>query len=152
MSKTISDKVLWSIALPGFGQLLNGKYLKGLLFIALEFLINVYSGLNEVIMLSFQGQIAEAVDRTNYEWLMFYPCVYMFAIWDAYRDAKGQLPSTATLPFVLGAYFGTVGIIYSSSFTLGGKLLGPVWLGMFAYGVGALLGYVLYRALRQRGT
>ncbi len=35
------EKLFWSIALPGFGQLLNGKYLKGGLFIFLEFLINI---------------------------------------------------------------------------------------------------------------
>jgi hypothetical protein len=40
------EKVLWSIALPGFGQLLNGKFLKGLLLIVLEFLINVQSNFN----------------------------------------------------------------------------------------------------------
>lgn len=37
------EKLLWSIALPGFGQLLNGKYLKEILLIVLEFSINVQS-------------------------------------------------------------------------------------------------------------
>ena len=44
------EKVLWSIALPGFGQLLNGKFLKGLLLILLEFLINVQSNFNQAII------------------------------------------------------------------------------------------------------
>jgi hypothetical protein len=42
------EKRLWSIALPGFGQLLNGKFLKGLLLIGLEVLINVQSNFNKV--------------------------------------------------------------------------------------------------------
>jgi hypothetical protein len=43
------EVLLWSIALPGFGQILNGNFLKGLLLIGLEFMINVQSNLNEVI-------------------------------------------------------------------------------------------------------
>jgi len=42
------EKRLWSIALPGFRQLLNGKFLKGLLLIGLEVLINVQSNFNKV--------------------------------------------------------------------------------------------------------
>lgn len=74
------EKVLWSIALPGFGQLLNGKFLKDLLLILLEFLINVQSNFNQAIIYSFQGNIQAAIDQTNYQWLMFYPCLYMFSI------------------------------------------------------------------------
>ena len=50
------DKVLWSISLPDFGQLLNGKYINGLLFIFLEFLINVQSNFTQIIKPSFQGE------------------------------------------------------------------------------------------------
>jgi TM2 domain-containing membrane protein YozV len=35
------ETLLWSIALPGFGQFLNGKYVKGLTLLFLEFLVNV---------------------------------------------------------------------------------------------------------------
>ncbi|MFJ5763603.1 hypothetical protein ACIQAA_31835 [Neobacillus sp. NPDC093182] len=83
------EHVLWSIALPGFPQILNGKFLKGSLFISLEFLINIQSNFNEVIMLSFYGLIQSAIDSTNYQLLMFYTCLYMFAMWDAYKDAGG---------------------------------------------------------------
>jgi TM2 domain-containing membrane protein YozV len=60
------EKLLWSIALPGFGQLLNGKYIKGILFIFLEIIINVRGNFNEIIMLSFQGEIENAVVQANY--------------------------------------------------------------------------------------
>jgi hypothetical protein len=74
------EVLLWSIALPGFGLIiLNGKFLKGLLLIGLEILINVQSNLNEVIISSFHGHITEAIFNTNYQWLLFYPCIYMFA-------------------------------------------------------------------------
>ncbi|MBU8878855.1 hypothetical protein BGM26_07630 [Bacillus sp. FJAT-29790] len=32
------EALLWSIALPGFGQFLNGKPIKGIVFVFLEFL------------------------------------------------------------------------------------------------------------------
>lgn len=60
------EKVLWSIALPGFGQLSNGRLLKGLLFVILELIINSNSNLNEAIVLSFQGNTRGAVEQTNY--------------------------------------------------------------------------------------
>ena len=84
------EALLWSIAFPGFGQLMNQKVIKGILFIALEFIINIQSHLNKVIQLSFQGQTQAAVLQANYPWLMFYPCLYFFAMWDAYRDAGGE--------------------------------------------------------------
>lgn len=84
------EAILWSIALPGFAQLLNRKFLKGIVLIFLEILVNVNSHFNMAILYSFQGNIREAIEATNYQWLMFYPCLYMFAMWDAYKDAKGE--------------------------------------------------------------
>jgi len=136
------EALCWSVALPGFGQLRNKKYIKGLLLIALEVLINTGSNLNTVIKSSFQGEIVGAIGQANYQWLMFYPCVYMFGIWDAFRDAGGGGESAYSfIPFVGGAYFGTVGVIGSDRLTLFGTLLGPVWMGLlFAFG-GIALGW-----------
>lgn len=149
MGNAKRDKIevlLWSIGLPGFGQLLNGKFLKGLLFVGLEFLINVQSNLNEVILLSFHGNITEVITQTDYGWLMFYPCVYMFAIWDAYKDAGGGTSPYAVLPFVFGAYSGTVGVIFSRD------ILGAVWLGMVGAFVGIGLGLLIRSFLRKKTT
>jgi len=44
------EVLFWSIALPGFGQILNKKYAKGILFILLEFTINLQANLNEAII------------------------------------------------------------------------------------------------------
>jgi hypothetical protein len=74
------EALLWSIALPGFGQLLNGKYLKGIIFILMEFTINIQSNFNKIIYFSFNGEIKKAIDHTEYQWIMFYPCVYFFAM------------------------------------------------------------------------
>lgn len=141
---TRTEVFLWSIALPGFGQILNGKFLKGLLLIFLEFLINVQSNLNEVIISSFHGEIEKTINQTDYQWLMFYPCVYMFAIWDAYKDAGGGSSPYEVVPFVFGAYFGTIGIIYSRD------LLGAVWLGLVGMFLGIGTGLLIRTALRNR--
>lgn len=138
--------LLWSIAFPGFGQLLHGKFIKGIVLIFLEFLINVGASLNIVIISSFWGEIDKAIEQVDYQWLMFYPCVYMFAIWDAYRDA-GMRGSGSFLPFVFAAYVGTIGVIYSP------LLLGPVWLPIICLIVGALIGFFVKRQLfKQEGN
>jgi len=77
------EAVLWTIALPGFGHLLNHKYIKGILLIGLEFIANVFGNFNRIIVLSWNFNIEAAIAETNYLWLMFYPCLYFFAIWDA---------------------------------------------------------------------
>lgn len=141
------EMLFWGIALPGFGQLLNGKYVKGIVLIALEFLVNMGAKLNLIIMSSFQGNIELAISQANYQWLMFYPCLYMFAIWDGYKDAGGGQSRYATLPFVFCAFFGTVGIMYSPVLRIAGVLLGPVWLPMgfafLGFGFGFILKWLL---------
>ncbi|MEH7335520.1 hypothetical protein V7161_23135 [Neobacillus drentensis] len=137
------EKLLWSVALPGFGQLLNGNYLKGIIFIALEFVINVQSHFNDLILHSFNGEIVRAIDHTEYKWLMFYPCVYFFAMWDAYKDAGGGKEPYSYLPFVFFAYFVTVGLMYSARVKLFGVLLGTVWFPMLCVIPGVLMGMLL---------
>lgn len=144
--------VLWSIAFPGFGQILNGEFLKALLFVGLEFLVNVQSNFNTIIIDSFHWNTIRAINQTDYQWLMFYPCLYTFAIWDAYRDAGGGKSPYAVLPTVAGAYVGTVGVIYSRSLSLIGIKFGPVWLGMMGTLLGVLLGAILRKILLKRTT
>ncbi|KKI89356.1 membrane protein [Bacillus sp. SA1-12] len=141
-SKT--EAIFWSIALPGFAQILNRKLLKGFVFIFLEFLINVNSNFNTAIMASFLGEIDRAVHIVNYQWLMFYPCVYMFAMWDAFKDAEGERSAYSFFPFVFGAYFVTVGLMYSPVFKINGVLLGPIWLPILSLIPGLLVGYIIW--------
>lgn len=146
MGKCI-DKLLWSIAIPRFGQLLNGKYIKGILLITLEFLINVKTNFNEVIILSFHGEVLNAIQETNKQWLMFYSCLYFFAMWDAWKDAGGGNEPFSSIPLVFSTCFVTVGCIYSSDFRLFGALLGPVWFPMLCVIPGVLIGIVTKMAL-----
>ncbi|MFP3846494.1 hypothetical protein [Priestia filamentosa] len=135
--------IVWSIILPGLAQLLNKKVIKGSILIAFKFLIDVKTNLSGVIFLSFQGEIEEAIKITNYPWLLFYPCLYFFAMWDAFKDAGGGKGRYSFLPFVFCAYFVTVGCMYSSHVRLFGILFGPVWLPILFVVPGVVTGVLL---------
>lgn len=147
MNQTIEsglEKALWSIAIPGFGQLMNKRYFKGIILIALEFIINVKANINTAIVLSFLGQTEQAVMLSNYQWLMFYPCVYLYSIWDAYKDGSEKKEKPLLfLPFAIAAYVETVGVIYSKVFRIKGKLLGPIFLPMACIFIGLGIGFVI---------
>ncbi|WP_134701090.1 hypothetical protein [Ammoniphilus sp. YIM 78166] len=143
------EVLLWSIAFPGFGQYLNGKFLKGLTFLILEFVINIQSNLNIIIISSFQGQIESAIDQVDFRWLLFYPCVYLFAMRDAYRDAGGGKEPYAFLPFVLSAYMGTIGVIYLTEIYVYGRKWGPIWLSILFLIIGIGVGLIVKRMLTK---
>ncbi|MEH7121481.1 hypothetical protein V7128_29430 [Neobacillus vireti] len=149
MTKNAFEKLLWSIALPGFGQILNQKYIKGLLFIFLEFLVNIQSNFNVAIISSFHGNIDTSIEQINFKWLMFYPCLYFFSMWDAVKDAnRGQENSSFLfLPFVFATYFVTIGLIYLTKILIFGVLLGPVFLPMLFVVPGVLIGLVIRKYL-----
>ncbi|WP_371263431.1 hypothetical protein [Paenibacillus sp. 1_12] len=117
----------------------------------LEFVINSNAHLNQIIILSFNGEILSSIEHTDYHWLMFYPCVYMFGMWDAYKDG-GETSPYAYLPYVVGAFFGTVGLIYSERLTIFGILLGPVWMPMLFAFLGIGLGIAIFKLLNKQMT
>jgi hypothetical protein len=143
------ETLLWSIALPGFGQFLNGKLVKGIVLVILEFLINVQANFNEAIISSFQGNISLSIQQLDFQWLMFYPCLYFFAMWDAWKDAGGGKDRYSFLPFVFSAYFVTVGLIYSSKLKIFGVLLGPIWLPMLSVIPGVIVGLLIKWILQK---
>lgn len=137
------EKLLWSVAIPGFGQLLNGKYFKGIMLILLEFIINSKGNINTIIVSSFYGQTELAVQQANYQWLMFYPCVYLYSLWDAFRDGQEKETPLLFLPFVLAAYIETISVIYSKTFRINGILLGPIFLPMISIFIGLGIGFII---------
>lgn len=140
---------MWSIALPGFGQYLNGKYFKGTVLLILEFLINVQANFNQVILLSFHGEIGDAIKHAEYQWLMFYPCLYFFSMWDAVKDAGGGKDPYSFLPYVFAAFFVTVGLIFSSNLMIFGVLLGPVWLPILFVFPGIIIGFITKEIIKN---
>jgi hypothetical protein len=140
---TKTEGVLWSIALPGFPQLLVGLWFKGTLFVLLEIIINVQSNFNQAIMYSFLGETHKAASVIDYQWLMFYPCLYMFSMWDAYKIALTEEGEYAFLPFVISAYLVTVGLMYSPRVYLFGKFIGPIFFPMICVIPGVFIGLAL---------
>jgi hypothetical protein len=137
------EAVLWNIAFPGFSQLLTGQYIKGILFVTLEVIINVNSRFNSGIMYSFLGEIEKAEAVINYQWLMFYPCVYMFSMWDGYRSAMPEHEKYSFLPFVFCAYFVTVGLMVSPVVTVFQIHPGPIFLPMIFLIPGLIIGFLI---------
>ncbi|MET3698214.1 hypothetical protein SAMN05877753_10869 [Bacillus oleivorans] len=137
------EAVLWSVALPGFAQLLGGQFLKGALFVLLEFVTNVQSNFNEAIRLSFLGETRAAAEVIDYGWLMFYPCLYFFAMWDAYRSAMPKDEKYSYLPFAFSAYFVTVGLMYSIRVEWFGLFIGPIFFPMLSVIPGLAVGFLI---------
>jgi len=142
---------LWSVAIPGFGQLYLGDYLIGVLLVILELIVNAKSGLNLSILYSFRGQFQNAVDVADFQWILFYPCIYAYSIWQAYNRALeinrgiGQTEEGSVFAntkyngfFIGAAVGGTLGVIYSYR-------IGPIFCGVLGSVIGGLLGFVVER-------
>jgi len=149
VNKSAFEKLMWSIALPGFGQFLNKKYFKGTVLLILEFLINIQSNFNLIILMSFHGEINNAIKYANYQWLMFYPCLYFFSMWDAVKDAGGGKAPYSFLPYVFTAFFVTVGLIFSSNLKIFGVLFGPVWLPILFVFPGIIIGFITREIIKN---
>lgn len=75
--------IWWAAAFPGFGHLLQSKYLKGFLFISLEVMLNVSGHLNLAMIYSFTGQFERAKEVANPSLILFYIPLYLFVMWDS---------------------------------------------------------------------
>lgn len=76
----------WSVALPGFGHLLLSKYFRGTALILWEFIVNTNAHLNTAILYTFSGRFDLARHALDLRWLMLYPPVFLFAVYDSYRS------------------------------------------------------------------
>ena len=85
---------LFSIFLPGCGQLYNGHIVRGILFLVLEIVINIGGNINTAIHLDFMGHHDEALAAANFSTMLFYPPFYVFATWDAFYHARPDRKST----------------------------------------------------------
>ncbi|WP_174612872.1 hypothetical protein [Virgibacillus ihumii] len=147
--------MLWSFALPGFGQLYNRDYLLGLLLITWEVVLNLYSNLNIALMYSFHGDFAKAHEIINYEWGLFYPSVFAFSMWQAYNKAKvirhsREHDTELKKVYFTGLFFGlTAGmnIGLTTHIHLHINMLkflnAPVFSGVFLGMIGAGLGHLI---------
>lgn len=74
-----------SALIPGFGHIHLGMYLKGLILVSLEIMLNTFGKLNLAILYTFTLQFEKVHEVINYNWILVYAAIYVFAIWDSYR-------------------------------------------------------------------
>jgi len=80
----------WSLALPGMGHMMLGHSYTGIIFLVWELIINTQANLNTAILYSFTGNFELAKQFIDYKWLLLYPAVLIFCVWDSYHIAEEQ--------------------------------------------------------------
>ncbi|SDE29305.1 hypothetical protein SPACI_048750 [Sporomusa acidovorans DSM 3132] len=143
---------LWSAMFPGFGQLYNRDYIMGITLLILETVINYMAKLNLCIYYVFNGDFEQALKNIDFQWILFYPAIWSFSMWQAYDYAvaiktyhefsgmpKQQRSNNA------GAFIGlNLGLLFG---TLWHHQLIIFWgLGMGA--AGFIVGYYIEKVLR----
>ncbi len=76
--------VVWSLLMPGLGQLYIHRVATAAFVIVWSVLFFYFSRELEALSLLFVGRIAESTSVLNPEWLLFLPSLYGFAVYDAY--------------------------------------------------------------------
>ena len=64
---------LFSILMPGFGQIYNGQIKKGIFLLVVEHFDNMLGKINRSIQLDFNGFHQEALATVIYDAMLFYP-------------------------------------------------------------------------------
>jgi TM2 domain-containing membrane protein YozV len=79
-----SLSVIWSFLVPGLGQLYIHRIITAFFIVVWVVVFAYYSHGLEAISLLFLGKVKESTSVINSEWLLFFPSIYGFAIYDAY--------------------------------------------------------------------
>ncbi|WP_175987279.1 hypothetical protein [Bacillus sp. Marseille-Q1617] len=78
--------VLWSAFIPGLGQLYIHRIVTAFFVIIWTVLFFYYSHGLEAISLLFLGEIKLATAVVKSDWLLFFPSLYGFAVFDSYSN------------------------------------------------------------------
>lgn len=130
---------LFSILMPGCGQMYNKQFGKGFILLIIEHFDNIGAKINQAIYLDFNGFFQEALEVTNYEYLLFYPGFYVYTVWDAWYYAKeGADKTRSAIPYIIGGFLGVMGAIFSKkipipTLTIGLFMIIPMLIGMVIF-------------------
>lgn len=130
---------LFTMLMPGFGQIYNRQFIKGVIFVVFEHYDNMVGKINSAIQLDFNGFHQKALDIVIYDGLLFYPGFYAYAIWDAWYYAKeGANKTTTAVPFIFAGFLGEFGAIFATklpfpSLTVGLLMIIPSIIGMVIF-------------------
>lgn len=151
--------LLWSFALPGFGQLYNRDLILGFALIILELFMNFSSHLNLSLMHTLHGELKQSHDIVDFQSGLFYPSVWAFSMWEAYNRCKkrnwdleemGLKPKdkhTAFTGLFFGLVFGmNIGLHWHHLF------LSPVISGVIIGITGAIAGHLIEKLIEKKTT
>jgi len=130
---------LFSMLMPGFGQIYNGQFMKGVFFVLIEHFDNALGQINKAIHLDFNGLHQQALEAANFEYVLFYPGFYAYCIWDAWYYAKPDADKEKTpIPFIIGGFLGAVGAIFGNrlpvpTLTVAMLIIIPIICGMVIF-------------------
>ncbi|WP_428908299.1 hypothetical protein [Niallia sp. Krafla_26] len=130
---------LFSILMPGCGQMFNKQYIKGVVFLIIEHFDNIQARINQAIFLDFNGYHQQAVEITNFQYLLFYPGFYVYTVWDAWFTSKPGADRTKTaIPFIIAGFIGEFGTFYAPkiplpTLTVGLSMIIPMIIGMIIF-------------------
>jgi len=106
---------LFSILMPGLGQVYNKQFTRGIIFLIIEHFDNAYGKINKAIQLDLNGFHQQALATVLYDGMLFYPGFYVYSVWDAWYYAKnGANKKKTAIPFLIGGYLGELGAIFAS--------------------------------------
>ena len=131
---------LFSMLMPGFGQIYNNQLVKGVIFVIFEHFDNILGNINRAVYLDLNGFHQQALDQAVYEYVLFYPGFYVYVVWDAWFHAKeGADKAKTAIPFIIGGFLGLFASIYSS------MLPSPTFLAGMAMIIPMLIGMIIFR-------
>ncbi|WP_102029114.1 hypothetical protein [Salirhabdus sp. Marseille-P4669] len=78
--------IIWSLFIPGLGQLYIHRIVTAFFVIIWCVVFFYYSHGLEAISLLFLGEIEQATSVLNPEWLLFFPSLYGFSVYDSYMN------------------------------------------------------------------
>jgi hypothetical protein len=59
--------------MPGFGQIYNRQFIKGVIFVVIEHFDNMVGKINKAIYLDLNGFHQQALEAVVYDGMLFYP-------------------------------------------------------------------------------
>ncbi|MBU9710227.1 hypothetical protein [Evansella tamaricis] len=127
-----------SVMMPGVGQLHNRQFIKGIIILVLEHVVNKLGNINMAILLCLNGRTEEALDIVSYDFALFYPGFYVFTVYDAILHARKETNINGGYFYGLAGFAGCFGVIYSEYipnplFTVGMTMIICMFIGTYLF-------------------
>ncbi|WCK52835.1 hypothetical protein PP175_15545 [Aneurinibacillus sp. Ricciae_BoGa-3] len=126
---------LFSILMPGTGQMFNKQFIKGVTFMFIEHWDNVSGHINQAIYLDLIGFHKKSWEAIDYTYAPFYPGFYVYVVWDAAYRASSQGSKLSAIIFVIAGFLGEFATLYAEflpfpALTIGLIMIIPMLIGL----------------------